>query len=102
MHVLLLASEWPEGSSSRCVDPDSEEAKLLLKYFVPTFMGGQLQHFDMNTLVDIVGKLVHIEEPRGVSSRGTSTVVSNGIPEPESKKRRYAEKEDQSMEAEKK
>ena len=49
------------------------------KYFVPTCMGGQLQHFDMNTLVDIVGKLVHIEEPRGVSSRGTSTVVSNGI-----------------------
>ena len=42
-------------------------------------MGCQLQHFDMNTLVDIVGKLVHIEDPRSVSSRGTSTVVSNGI-----------------------
>ena len=47
------------------------------KYFVPTCMGGQLQAFEMNTLVDLVGRLVDAEEPRAVMSRGQSTMVCN-------------------------
>ena len=40
-------------------------------------MGGQLQAFEMNTLVDLVGRLVDAEEPRAVMSRGQSTMVCN-------------------------
>ena len=47
------------------------------KYFVPTCIGGQLQAFEMNTLVDLVGILVDAEEPRVVTSRGQSTKVCN-------------------------
>ena len=61
------------------LDADSEDAKLLPKYFMPTCRGGQLQFFEMNTMVDLVGKLVEAEEPRAVLSRGQSTMVCNAL-----------------------
>jgi hypothetical protein len=61
------------------MDASSVEAlEVVADHFLPSCTGSRLESLEKGAIVDVVGKLLEIEEPRTVIGGGKSEEVSNG------------------------
>ena len=60
------------------MDASSVEAQTVADHFLPSCSGSRLESLEKGAIVDVVGKLLEIDEPRTVNSAGVSDEVANG------------------------